>query len=167
MDKAYTVYAPSEIIRECGMNFQEDDRVVFEEGALAVLDKEHFYIKVVGTIPLRAFEDGLQFGFWVEISKDDFNRFFDANEDDELYMKYVAEGTLANDWPGFEGTEGLKVKVRPIKLDRGLYVTEVSEAQANPLFTVAINASVEDDETKQKVKKLVDAFYEDMHNNNS
>jgi len=75
---------------------------------------EHFLIR--GRLPVMITDspgDTLEFGVWVAISRDNFERYRDTHLDDAPSTLGVFYGWLANAIPGYEDTVNLKVQVQP------------------------------------------------------
>jgi hypothetical protein len=110
------------------------------------------------TLPLKAVNDGVGFGLWVEISKEDFEKYLEAENDDTKYVNIHIRGTLANEWPGFENMEGVPVTVRAISKDEKVYITEVHmDKPRDPIFEAVLLTQRDDDKGKEHIRKLVGA----------
>jgi hypothetical protein len=121
--------------------------------------QDRYFIHTRATLPLKDIHDGIGFGLWVEISKEDFDRYLGANENDEDYLKFKTEGTLANEWPGFEDILGIPVVVRAIRADQKVYITEVKiDRPRDPLFEVSLLAQKDDVKIKEQIKNLIEAY---------
>lgn len=101
----------AQYVREHG-ELPED--VTFDENFLCVWADQRHFIHTRATLPLAHVDEGVGFGMWVEVTADDFSLFLNALEDDALYEELAFEGVLANDWPGFPGSLGLRVAVRAL-----------------------------------------------------
>jgi hypothetical protein len=91
---------------------------------------EKYWIRCIGYIPLLDPESPLGFGFWVEVSNKDFQR-FRLHWDDSEYLSLEAWGILANPWPGFDGTLGQSVHITPLEQDKRPLVIEVPGHEIN------------------------------------
>lgn len=120
-----------------------------------------YYIHTRVTLPLLAIDQGIGFGLWVELSQADFEKYLAVVDDDAQYKDFQAQGKLANEWPGFEETLGISVKVRPIRLDEKIYITEVlSDHTLDPILQVALLAQKDDTKIIENVRKVVMAWME-------
>jgi len=150
---------PDELAEYKRLNSQLPEDVDFEPGFYCIWDRKRFFIHTRATLPLRDIEEGIGFGLWVEISRDDFDRYAKANIDDNLYKSFETEGILANEWPGFEGMRGVPVTVRTIKVNEKVYISRVNlDRPRDVLFEVALNMQKGDLETKQKLENLVKSY---------
>ena len=106
---------PSEIA-EYLENDGDPDGVDIEEDFSATLtlseDEIHYFILCTATLPVEDYESNLGFGLWVEVFEDDFERFVEAQGNDEAYAKFACTGTLANDWPLFDKTIEDEVEIK-------------------------------------------------------
>lgn len=153
---------PDEIIDFEFYNGHYPEDMDYEEGVYCVWQGRYF-IQTRATLPLKDTEHGIGFGLWVEISAEDFEHYADALDDDSKYGTFSATGSLANEWPGFEGIIGSEVTVKTLNMNEKVYITEVFIEKADdPLFYNAMNAPTEDAETKQQVKDLVNAYLHDI-----
>lgn len=149
---------PDELAEYSKRNGQLPDDVDFEPGFYCVWN-EHYFIHARATLPLKDIDEGIGFGLWVEIDKEDFAKYAQANTDDDIYKSFKTAGTLANEWPGFEGMFGVPVVVRTIKADEKVYITEVKlDKPRDVLFEVAMNMQKDDSETKKSVENLVKSY---------
>jgi len=121
------------------------------------------FIHARATLPIKETEHGIGFGLWVELSPEDFEHYTQALEDDKAYETFTTTGTLASEWPGFEGILGSEVTVKTLHMNEKVYITDVQiEKTDDPLFYTALHASAEDAETKKQVKDLVNAYLADQ-----
>lgn len=133
----------------------------YEKGIYCIW-QGRFFIQTRATLPLKDTEKGVGFGLWVELIREDFERYAEALEDDSKYQSFSASGSLANEWPGFEGMLGAEVTVKTLNVTDKVYITDIIiEESDDPLFYKAISAPAEDAETKKQVKDLVNAYLED------
>lgn len=150
---------PDELVEYKKVHGQLPVDIDFEPGFYCVWDSKRFFVHTRATLPLKDIEEGIGFGLWVELSKENFARYAKANTDDELYKDFRTEGTLANEWPGFEGMSGTPVVVRTIKVDEKVYITEVKlDRPRDVLFEAALYLQRGDLKTKQKLEDLVKSY---------
>lgn len=122
-----------------------------------------YFIHTRAALPLKDISEGIGFGLWIELSKEDFDKFMQAQDDDTLYAGFTAEGTLANNWPGFEDVNNLKVVVKVVKVDQKPYIWDVSvDDTIDPLFRIALLMQKEDLQTRDRVRSLVGAWMNDF-----
>lgn len=157
----YTLYAPVPII-EVGRDFENNPRVKFEKGYIASLDDSRFFVHARATLPLKDIDNGIGFGLWIEVSKEDYEAYLATENDDEAYKGYSADGVLAHEWPGFLDSMGLKVRVRTIRVNEKIYVTEVLDAPEDIALKVALLMQADDQKQKSLVENMVRAYYLDM-----
>lgn len=121
------------------------------------------YIHTRATLPLHAIDDGVGFGLWVEIEPSEFERYLEAQQNDEEYKVFKTEGLLANSWPGFMDAFGLPVTVRTIRVDEKVYITEVHlDRMRDILFEVALTAQKADLAMREQILNLVQAWMSEM-----
>jgi len=131
------------------------------------LNERHF-IHARATLPLKDIESDLGFGLWVEVKKEDLEKYKEALDDDEKYKKFEAEGILANSWPGFENTLGIKVKIKTIHLSEKVYITDVfPDNTSDPLFRIALTMQKHQIELKNQVRKLIVAWMNEYGTTNT
>lgn len=130
----------------------------YEEGVICVWN-ESYFIHVRVTLPLYDHNNGIGFGLWIKVSKEDAKKYIEALEDDSLYKGFSTTGTLANDWPGFENILGIGVTARTVSLNEKPYVTNVDEDRTrDPLFYIAIRMQRGDSKTLSMVQDLVSSY---------
>jgi len=157
---------PDEIARYKKVNGKLPDDLDYEPGFFCVWNKERFFIHTRATLPIRDIENGVGFGLWVEVSKQDFNKYAEAQKDDEKYKQFQAEGTLANEWPGFENIFGVKVLLKTVRVNEKVYIREVFlDKPRDPLFEVALLTSSQNKKGKQMIKKLVTTYLKNGNQN--
>src|SRR3989344_3098244 len=143
------------------LSVKGDEPGVWLAGTLGLDDR--YFIHARATLPLKDTSSELGFGLWVEVDKEDFDRYLRAENDDEKYKSFVAKGKLANNWPGFEDTIGLKVTFRTIFPDEKVYITEVfTDSRTDPLFQIALLMQKHQLELKEQVKSLITAWMKDQ-----
>lgn len=157
---------PDEIARYKKVNGRLPDDLDYERSFFCVWNKKRFFIHTRATLPLRDIDSGIGFGLWVEVSKQDFNRYVEAQENDKKYKQFQAKGTLANHWPGFENILGIKVLVRTVRVNEKVYIRKVlRDKLRDPLFEAALRTSAQDKKGKEMIRKLVDAYMQDASKN--
>lgn len=72
---------------------------------------ERFFLRGVAYIPVKDTDRSYGWGIWVEVSKDDFDDYFESFEEDNSSKPKFA-GIVANEIPYYENTTGLKVEVQ-------------------------------------------------------
>lgn len=138
------------------------DFTVKNECFAEIPDKE-FFIHCRAMLPLKDFKTGVGFGLWVSVAKDAFDLYVRAVEDIGLYRQFVTVGSLANDWPGFPGTLGDRVKIRAIRENEKVYITEYNSQPQDVLMRVALLAQPDDFELKEKVRDLALNYLIDLN----
>lgn len=134
----------------------DEEGVDFEEGYVAVLEEEEFFIRCIGTFPHGDVASDLEFGLWVEISEEDFKRYLAGEEDEATYASFKAEGTLANIWPLFPESGGAKVEIRVLDPNAKPFITRIESPYAE------LNAGLSPvNEAKKRIyrKRLIVAGY--------
>jgi len=153
----------SKLPQEIAVFFKENgkypDNFKIEEGFVCALEGERYFIHTVAVLPPKAFTNGVGFGLWVEISKDEFMKYI--NLSDEEYTNYRVEGKLANHWPGFENMIGAKVIVSTIDPNKKVYITEVLEVN-DVLLRIALDTSSTDEAGIDRIWNLILAYMEDI-----
>ncbi|MCX6706327.1 MAG: DUF2199 domain-containing protein [Candidatus Woesebacteria bacterium] len=139
------------------------DGVKLEEGYYCNWDNKRFFIHARATLPLKDVHEGIGFGLWVEVSKEDFDKYLGAENDDSKYLQFEASGKLANNWPGFENTLGLKARIKAINKDEKVYIWEVLiDKPTDPIFEIALKMQRENVDLRQRILKLVQAWMHDF-----
>lgn len=134
------------------MNYAEKEACTWEN---------RFYIHTRVTLPLTDIENGLGFGLWVELSKENFKLWYEANtSDDAAYMSLRLPGKLASLWPGFLDTYGLEVIVGAVSVDEKLYIVDVPEDQKMDLTLQASLIRPVSPESIEQQKELVTTWME-------
>jgi hypothetical protein len=124
------------------------------ETACAWKDRRFVHVRV--TLPLLDHEGGVGFGLWVELDAADYSRFLAACEDDARYLAFTAPGKLANEWPGFEGMRGVRVRIRAVRVDEKPHVTEVLlDAGRDPAFEASLRLAPNDQAGKKRLREMV------------
>lgn len=165
-DKTHDIVAnyPKEISDYQHVNGKLPEEFDYERGVFCVWNKKRFFIHVRAVLPLKALENGVGFGLWVEITKKDFSKYAESLENDGLYRNIKIEGKLANEWPGFESMFGSRVTARCVKLEDKLYITEVHDVN-DVTFEIAIRTPAEDADGIEKIRNLVEAYVSDPEYN--
>lgn len=78
---------------------------------LCTLDDERFFIRGVLAVPLRGTDQAFGWGFWAEVSAEDFERYH-AHFNDDGTDATPFRGTLANSAPGYPASIGLPLEIR-------------------------------------------------------
>jgi len=131
----YVAQTPQPILeyRESGGDERE---VVVEKGFVAAIQEKKYFIHCAATLPIKEFESDLGFGLWVEVSRDDFFRYYKAQEDDNLYREFECKGILANDWPLFPGTCGDDVFIKVVSLHSKIRIVNIESSDVElPKYT--------------------------------
>ena len=131
-----------------------------EEGFVCGIKGQRYFIHTRAVLPLKAYDNGVGFGLWVEVDREDFFRYTDSINDDDKYMSFTCVGRLANEWPGFVEMKNVEVIVKTISKDEKVYITEVKEIK-DPLFAVAISTNESDEEKIKQIEELVVAYSKD------
>lgn len=146
---------PDALVRIAAESGSLPDSLELEPGVLCAFDGRWF-LYARGTLPLRT-RDGVGFGLWVEVSKDDYARFLAA--DDAAWGSFRATGALATDWPGFENVLGAAVTLGP-GADGELAILEVEvEREPDPVFQQAASGRLCD--VTDMVRGLVRAWLDE------
>lgn len=130
----------------------------FEEGFTARIGDDHFFIHARAVLPLKDLDTGIGFGLWVEVERQDYEKYLKVVDIDEEYKDYSAEGRLAQEWPGFPDTEGLKVRIRPARVEEKIYITEILEKPSDIALEMALQMSPDDEAQKDMVRKMIMAY---------
>ena len=130
----------TELARDIAMQFPDDiwrlDGVerylrcrTFSE--FCTLDESRYFLRAILPVPI---EDGDAFcwGVWVEVSRQDHDRYLKAYSADELSELEPIKGCLANELPVYEESLGAPVRLMPsadqrpdvVVLQEGLLATE-------------------------------------------
>lgn len=137
--------------------------VDFEPGYICQWQDKYF-VHARATLPLKDTKNGVGFGLWVQIPKADYEKYLRAEKDDVLYKSFRAEGTLANNWPGFLDTYGLPVVVKTVFVDQKIYIWEVKlDRRVDPLFEVSLLSQKHDERMKEQIRKLAVAYLQDFN----
>jgi hypothetical protein len=134
-----------------------DQSFEYEAGFTAKTDNGHFFIHCRAVLPLKDIDNGIGFGIWVEVDQSAYEKYVEVVDVDDKYKDFVADGFLAHDWPGFPETEGLKVKIRPIRVEEKVYITEVLETPADIALEMAHQMSPDDTHQKELLLKMIQA----------
>lgn len=140
------------------------DNFKFEEGFACMLEGEKYFIHCRVVLPLRAFDKGVGFGLWVEVTKEEFEDYVTIEEDDVRYLKFQVLGKLANQWPGFENMIGARVMVRAVSVEEKVYITEILDVN-DPLLQTAILIDSGDEIKIAEMEKMVQSYVVDQANN--
>lgn len=97
-DNAYVSQLPNPIV-EYNNSDSKNEEVLLEEGFVAAINGKRYFIHCVATLPITEFNNDLEFGLWVEVSREDMFRYHDVQSNDDIYSKFECEGVLANNWP--------------------------------------------------------------------
>lgn len=136
---------------------RDDEEIIVEPGYMAAINGENYFIYCVATLPVKDFSSELEFGLWVELSREDFFRYKDALSNDEVYSLFEAEGYLMNDWPGFPGTLGDVVRVKVINARQKPFIIDIEPSDVELSKYLAMGSMT--DQIKQNVKMRIEKFY--------
>jgi hypothetical protein len=78
---------------------------------LCRLDMERYFVRGVTLIPFQSRSDAFAWGFWAEVTKDDFFHYVDIYDKDGSNEPTI-RGRLANTPEGYENLEGYPVIVK-------------------------------------------------------
>lgn len=95
---------------------------------LCTLDESRYFIRGVLPLPFQEEEENFTWGAWVEVSREDHDRYVSAFEVDGRGNPRFA-GLIANQLPGYEATIGLGVEV------------QLQDEGKRPIFHVAADTS--------------------------
>ncbi len=151
---------PKDISDYYRINSKFPDNFRIDEGFVCALSGERYFIHTRAVLPLKALESGVGFGLWVEVSRDDFMRYVNIGDNDELYKDFKCDGVLANEWPGFEKMKGSRVVVKTILASDKVYISEVLDIK-DPLFQDAILTQVDNQQKIEEIFNLVKAYVND------
>ena len=134
-----------------------------EKGFIAKIPKdEGYFVHARAMLPLNDLKDGVGFGLWVQVSKDDFDLYLRSIENEELSDRFSCVGTLANTWPGFPETFGDHVKLKIVQGE--LYITEYLSEPKDIQMRRSLLAQPDDQETKEFVRNLAMSYLVDLQN---
>jgi hypothetical protein len=164
MNKDIVAQLPDELAVVEKEKGQLPDNVKIEPG-YACLWNDRYFIHTRATLPLKDIDGGIGFGLWVEVSKETFSQYMTTGDNEPAYKDFKTNGTLANNWPGFENTLGIEVTVRTIRTNEKVYITEVHiDKPRDPLFEVALSMQHDDIQMKEKVSNLISSYLEGLEN---
>lgn len=149
---------PDPILQLIRLGGQENKDYSMSPGYVAEIFNRDYFIHTRAMLPLKDFKSGVGFGLWVSISKQDFDLYLRAENNDELYRHFSSVGSLANDWPGFPGTFGDRVRVRTVFLDQKVYITEYLSEPKDVLMRRSLLATPDDQETKDHIRNLAMSY---------
>lgn len=155
---------PKDISDYYRINGKFPDNFKIEEGFVCALNGERYFIHTRAVLPLKALENGVGFGLWVEVGRDDFMRYINIGDNDELYKNFECDGVLANEWPGFENMKGTRVVVKTILASDKVYISEVLDIK-DPLFQIAILTPTDNQQKIEEIFDLVKAYIGDTSMN--
>lgn len=150
----FVAQLPEPILQLMRLGGQEGQDFTVEKGFIAEIPDKEYFIHCRAMLPLKDLKSGVGFGLWVSIPKADFELYLRAVDDDDLYRRYVVVGSLANDWPGFPGTYGDRVKVRTVHLAEKVYITEYLSEPQDVLMRVSLLAQPDDFDNKERIREL-------------
>lgn len=118
-----------------------------------------YFIHCRATLPLHETDRGIGFGLWVEVDKKDFDRYLETENNDRLYSSFECVGKLANAWPGFDDTLGIKVKVKAIDTNQKVYIVDVKvDENTDPLLVKALTYKEATPEFLEGARNLINAW---------
>ncbi len=86
-------------------------RVKYTEDLCSIDDKE-FFIRGILALPVKDSEEEFRWGAWALISEDDFNRYLELWDADDVGDEPPFVGWVAGGIPAYPDTDRLEVKVR-------------------------------------------------------
>ena len=95
---------------------EERTQRVRQSDDLASIDDEVFFLRAVAPIPVHSRDEAYHWGFWVRVSKPDFDEYVRYYDEDPPRDHPGFRGTVANQAMGLSPTLGLRVHVH---LNRG------------------------------------------------
>jgi len=111
------------------LSFTQWERLRFDNKFMCRIGHKRHFISCELEIPFKAEEhEPLGFIGWVEVSKDDYDRYLEYRLDDKAARTYgtLMTGILANPIPGVEGSVRTPVKFKVIKGDSTPYIKWVA-----------------------------------------
>ena len=159
----FVAQLPDPILQIERLGGKEGVDFLVEKGFIAEIPGREFFIHARAMLPLKDLEHGVGFGLWVRVTKDDFNLYTRAVENDKLYRDFVAVGNLANTWPGFLDSYDDRVRVRTVRLSQKVYITEYLSEPKDVLMRRSLLASPEDTDTKDHIRELAMTYLIDLN----
>ena len=124
---------------------------------IAVINGKNYFIRCVATLLVKDFNSDLEFGLWVELTREDFFKYKDALDNDEKYTAFEAHGYHMNTWSGFPGTLGDDVTIKVVNLNEKPFIVDInpSDVELGKYIEVGSLSYV----VKQNVRKRIEKFY--------
>lgn len=117
---------------------------------------DRYFIHTRSTLPLKDIGNGIRFGLWVEVSKENFSQYIATGNNETVYKNFNITGTLANNWPGFENTLGIKATVGTVRTNEKISITEIrNDKPRDPLFEAVLFMHHNDIQMKEKSAVLL------------
>ena len=98
MKQDIVVQLPTEVASYKKTYGKLPDDLKLEPGSICKYGDKYF-VHARATLPLKAIEDGVGFGLWVEVDKDSFVKYYKALDNDNLYKVFKAKGRFKDLWP--------------------------------------------------------------------
>ena len=146
-----------EPILEYQRSGRTDEEILIEPGLMAVINGKNYFIRCVATLPVKDFTSDLEFGLWVELTRDDFFKYKDALDDDEKYKSFEARGYLMNMWPAFPGTLGDDVAVKVVNVNEKPFIVDINPSDVELGKYIEVGSM--SDVIKQNVRMRIEKFY--------
>lgn len=154
---------PEPIIQLQRLGGTKDVDFFIDENFVAKIPKdEEYFVHARAMLPLKDLKDGVGFGLWVKVSKEDFELYLRAIQDPNVYKKFSCVGSLANTWPGFPKTFGDHVRLQVVQED--LFITEYLSEPKDIQMRRSLLAQPDDQETKEFVRNLAMSYLIDLQN---
>lgn len=155
-DYDYVAQLPDPIV-DYQKSGRKDKEIQVDKGVVAAIQGERYFIHCVATLPVQDFKSDLGFGLWVEVNRDDFFRYIKSQENDEDYLGFSCEGTLANPWPLFPSTYGNLVKIKVIDKEQKPFIVDVGSSDVELSKYEKVGSL--DSRQKEILRKRVKRFY--------
>lgn len=154
-NKAIVASLP-DLILEYQKNGRDDEEIIIEDGYVSAINGKNYFIHIVATIPVKEYSSDLEFGLWVEVSREDFFKYVIAKED-KIYANFEATAYLANDWPGFPNTCGDQVQIKVLDVKSKPQIINIQPSDIE--LAKYIEAGSVDEKAKGLLEKRIELFY--------